>query len=369
MRKSSFAVIDPTAEHNEEFHAAARQLNFKRELVAAGLLQEAAARFATLPQEWCYTQFCDAAAFVLDLQTRAMRHRLSLASISPRHISFHRKQPFYNQSLDLVPDRHGAWGAYEAFCRLFLAPLFLTRTAAARPPSEQLSLLEASTCLGIRSYFNLDALLHIHLHARAQRDLPGGFFLRSGEERSSRTKFDLVESLRKTVANLRRKKRSGAADLPASQIADRARYQFVKQVVGLWTPEAVAVLGSDFGTHSRVLQAESVPCAVLHPSPQQAERLYTARASSTTPIITSQPLRVLERWNAPLDLAIALDLPGLLAGFALDDAISMLHRYARLILIECQPDILAAFLSCRFTPVKMVSNPWNNHQLVLLKSI
>jgi hypothetical protein len=354
-----------------------------------------ASLFETLPYEWCFSQLCDAAELVLEIQARAMERGFSLTTVSPFNVRFAFNRPVWTYRSAFEVDDGGPWKAYESFCRQYLATLLLMRyrdpssNLIFRDQPQALPLLEVSRMLRIGTYFDIDCLLHIHLHSRAHRNLPQGFFLQSGEGWKSNTKRNLVDSLRKAISTLRRKasiahpqRPRGSQDCESNQF----RHRFVREVAGLWTPRDAVVVGEDYDTHGRVLAAEAIRCAVLQSDPDRAEHIY-ARSQASTPVITSDPFEVLNRWQSKVDLLLAFSLSRSFGSLCKEDLAALLHRSTRLLLIESGPEgrdgnsritpgitwksdfeTVIAFLSPWFTALKIAGIPSTRRQMVLLRS-
>jgi hypothetical protein len=165
--------------------------------------------FITYPYEWCFSQLKDAALTTLRIQTRALRHGMSLKDASAYNIQFHHGRPVLIDTLSFETLREGEpWVAYRQFCQHFLAPLALMARRDVRLGQllrvhiDGVPLDLASELLPWRTRLSFGLALHIHAHAATQRKYadkpvrpPRGRF-------GARALQGLIESLESTVRRL-----------------------------------------------------------------------------------------------------------------------------------------------------------------------
>jgi hypothetical protein len=170
------------------------------------LLTPTQLHFISYPYEWCFSQLKDAALLTLQIQERALSFGMSLKDASAFNVQFHEGRPIFIDTLSFEDDEDRPWVAYEQFCRHFLAPLLLMQSRSLSLSKLLAVYLDgvplglASRLLGVSSYFRLGALLHVHLHARAQRSQSGaGKAHKSGRK----AKLQILRSLRQTIENVR----------------------------------------------------------------------------------------------------------------------------------------------------------------------
>lgn len=194
-----------------ELHAAEALVAHERvfdRLTGALRLYPERVPFISYPFEWTPRQLRDAALLTLDVAMRALRRGQVLRDATAFNVQFHRGRPILIDSLSFEPYTPGApWMAYGQFCRHFLGPLAL----AALVDPELLRLTEvhsdgipmplASATLGRRGIFRSGVLVHLHLHAMADRHA-----VRAGEARTprvSRRQFEqTLDGLQSTIESL-----------------------------------------------------------------------------------------------------------------------------------------------------------------------
>lgn len=144
------------------------------------LLQPERIPFVSYPYEWCFSQLKDAALATLRIQLQALKHGMSLKDASAYNIQFQCGAPALIDTLSFETCKEGRpWVAYRQFCQHFLGPLALMARRDIRlgallkqyidgPPLDLVSNL-----LPITSWLNIGLLVHIHMHARAQRRYAG----------------------------------------------------------------------------------------------------------------------------------------------------------------------------------------------------
>ncbi len=142
------------------------------------MLRPTLVAFVSYPYEWTFGQLKDAALLTLDLQEDADRSGFTLRDASAYNIQFDRGRPILIDSLSVEP-REGdePWAAYRQFCQHFLAPLALMARRdircglMLRDHLDGIPLDLASTLLPARTRLSVGPASHVHLHARAQRQL------------------------------------------------------------------------------------------------------------------------------------------------------------------------------------------------------
>ncbi len=124
------------------------------------------------PYEWSFSMIQDAALLTLEIQKRALNHKMILKDASAYNVQFVSGRPVFIDTLSFEEYREGEpWGAYGQFCRHFLAPLLLmAHTDLRLNRLAELFLdgipLDLASRL-LRGKGGLFALIHIHLHARS----------------------------------------------------------------------------------------------------------------------------------------------------------------------------------------------------------
>ena len=132
--------------------------------------------FISYPYEWSFSQLKDAALLTLKIQEKALEYGMSLKDASAYNIQFLGGKPILIDTLSFEKYVEGRpWVAYKQFCQHFLAPLSLMKYKDVRLSQllrihlDGIPLDLASRLLPFRTYFNLQLLLHVHLHSLSQR--------------------------------------------------------------------------------------------------------------------------------------------------------------------------------------------------------
>lgn len=149
--------------------------------------------FISYPYEWSFSQLKDAALLTLDIQLLAIRHGMVLRDASAYNIQFKQGRPILIDTLSLGPYEEGkSWEAYRQFCQHFLAPLLLMSKRDIRLNSlskvymDGVPLDLASSLLPATSWFSPHILMHVHLHAKAQKAYSGSENISSSSKMSPR---------------------------------------------------------------------------------------------------------------------------------------------------------------------------------------
>jgi hypothetical protein len=165
--------------------------------------------FISYPYEWCFGQLKAAALATLSIQQQALAHGMSLKDCSAYNIQFRGCRPVLIDTLSFEVYREGRpWTAYRQFCQHFLAPLALMSTVDVR--LGQLSRIHidgvpldlASRLLPVRTRLRPSLLLHIHLHARAQRRFAGHRTEQTTRRIGRTAMLGLIDNLRGAIERL-----------------------------------------------------------------------------------------------------------------------------------------------------------------------
>ena len=133
--------------------------------------------FISYPYEWCFTQFKKAALATLDILKHALDHNMILKDANAYNIQFNNGQPLLIDTLSFEKYKEGeTWAGYKQFCENFLGPLALMSYKdirlgrMLREYIEGIPLDLISSLLPKKTYLNFHLIIHIHLHARYQKD-------------------------------------------------------------------------------------------------------------------------------------------------------------------------------------------------------
>jgi len=134
--------------------------------------------FTSYPYEWCFSHLKEAALATLRIQRRALARGMWLKDASAYNVQLDlasgRQVLIDTLSLERYPEGK-PWAAYRQFCQHFLAPLALMAHRDARLGQllrvhlDGIPLDFAARLLPWRTRLSPGWMLHLHLHARAER--------------------------------------------------------------------------------------------------------------------------------------------------------------------------------------------------------
>jgi hypothetical protein len=244
--------------------------------------------FISYPYEWCFGQLKDAALLTLRLQKAAMAQGMSLKDATAFNVAFDRGRPVLIDTLSFERLKPGApWVAYRQFCESFLAPLALMSqldirlNQLLRPWLDGVPLDLARTLLPWRSRLRPGLLVHLHLHAAAQRRLAGRA---PGARRAERPLNAsalpaLIDSLERTVRGLEWSP-GGTVwgdyydDTNYSDAAFTHKREIVAEAIDRVVPASVWDLGANDGTFSRLASDRGIQTVAFDVDPAAVEKNY-----------------------------------------------------------------------------------------------
>jgi hypothetical protein len=243
--------------------------------------------FISYPYEWCFSQLKDAALLTLALQKTAMAHGMRLKDATPYNVAFWRGRPVWIDTLSFeVPEPRTPWVAYRQFCETFLAPLALVSQVdvrlldLVRSHIDGVPLDLASALLPRRSRLRPGLLMHVHLHATAQRRIrDGGEPQRRAVRLSETALTGLIDSLEGTVRRLQWR----APDTTWGSYYEATNYSpgaFARKrdIVERWidrvSPASVWDLGANDGTFSRLASSRGIMTVAFDVDPVAVEKNY-----------------------------------------------------------------------------------------------
>lgn len=218
------------------------------------------------PYEWSFSQLKEAALLTLELQRRALAAGMRLKDASAYNVQFDRGRPILIDTLSFeVAPPTEPWPAYRQFCEHFLAPLALV---AYRDPRCALMLREfidgipidlAARLLPGRTRLRPAMLVHIHLHAGAQRRSARA--APTAEHPSPRRMSQLgqealLDSLRRAVEGLRWTPGGHwtqyGIQTSYTEAGAASKRAIVERMLAAANPTVVWDMGANVGTYSTV---------------------------------------------------------------------------------------------------------------------
>jgi hypothetical protein len=254
---------------------------------ALRVIQPERVDFISYPYEWCFSQLKDAALLTLRLQKAAMRHGMSLKDATPYNVAFSNGRPIWIDTLSFEVEVPGSpWVPYRQFCEMFLAPLALMSRVdirlqqLLRPYIDGTPLDLASTLLPWASRLRPGLLMHIHLHAAAQRRSAGRPAASGPTRQLSRNAVaGIIDSLERTVRGLewRAPGTTWGNYYEATNYTDAAfadKREIVEAAIERLAPSSVWDLGANDGTFSRVASDRGIPTVAFDVDPVAVEKNY-----------------------------------------------------------------------------------------------
>lgn len=289
----------------------------------------------TYPYEWSFSQLKDAALLTLRLQQLAMQHGFSLKDASAYNVQFHEGRPVFIDTLSFENYTEGRpWPAYRQFCQHFLAPLALIARVDARlglicrNHIDGIPLDLASRLLPKRSRMNLGLLMHVHLHAKAQRRYVNQQKKVTARKISRQGVIGILSHLESTIRGLKWKPEGTEWGdyYTNTNYADAARDEkrrLVDLLIGESGAKSVWDLGANDGTYSRLAVARGLPVMAWDIDPIAVEKNYRQAVAEKNRLITpalvdlanpspalgwnlQERMSLLERPRPDLALALAL---------------------------------------------------------------
>jgi ribosomal protein L11 methylase PrmA len=254
---------------------------------ALRVIQPERVDFISYPYEWCFSQLKDAALLTLRLQKAAMRQGMSLKDATPYNVAFSKGRPVWIDTLSFEVEVPGSpWVAYRQFCQMFLAPLALMSQVDIRlqqllrayidgPPLDL-----ASALLPRTSRLRPGLLMHVHLHAAAQRRAGKPQPASASKRQLSRTALaGIIDSLERTVTRLewRAPGTTWGNYYEATNYSDAAfadKREIVEAAIERLAPSSVWDLGANDGTFSRVASDRGIQTVAFDVDPVAVEKNY-----------------------------------------------------------------------------------------------
>jgi len=244
--------------------------------------------FVSYPYEWCFSQLKDSALTTLASQRIAIDYGMTLKDASAYNVQFRqgRTQLVDTLSFELLTEGE-PWMAYRQFCQHFLAPLALMGYrdfrlgGLLRNHIDGIPLDLASRMLPRRTWLSPGLLVHLHLHASAQRRYAGKAVPgeRANRRMSRQALLGLVDSLTGAVNRLQWLP-AGTAwanyeqfhGYSSSDLAEKGR--LVGEFLDRVRPATVWDLGANVGNFSRIASQREITTIAFDIDPAAVERNY-----------------------------------------------------------------------------------------------
>jgi ribosomal protein L11 methylase PrmA len=323
--------------------------------------------FISYPYEWCFGQLKAAALLTLAIQKKALTRGMSLKDASAFNVQFQGSQPIFIDSLSFEAYREGSpWVAYRQFCRNFLAPLALMSridvrlSQLFRPCLEGVPLDLASKLLPWKTRFDPRLLIHIHLHAGAEKAYAGEGKIQESRPFPKQALLGLLDSLEGAVKSLRWSPRGTEwaeyySETNYTTAATGRKIDLVSEFLDQIGPRTVWDFGANTGRYSQLAADRGASTVAFDVDPACVERNYLEGVAKgerkTLPLwldLTNpspslgwdheERSSLLDR--GPVDLAMALALIHHLAisgNVPLERVAAFLKKTCRALIIEFVP--------------------------------
>ena len=219
--------------------------------------------FISYPYEWCFSELKDAALMTLKIQKRALDFSMTLKDGSAFNIQFFKGKPIFIDTLSFEKYQEGSpWVGYRQFCQHFLVPLLLMSYRDLRLNKlsslfiDGLPLDLASSLLPWRTYFKPLSLIHLHIHAKSQKQFAQKEKLPNWQI-SKKSLFILIDSLESGIGKLvwRRQKTEWQDYYKKTNYSDSAfedKKNIISRFLEVIKPKNVFDLGANTGEFSRL---------------------------------------------------------------------------------------------------------------------
>lgn len=251
------------------------------------ILQPHQLPFISYPYEWSFSQLKDAALATLSIQRRAIKHEMTLKDASAYNIQFVDGKLLFIDTLSFETYEEGqAWVAYKQFCQHFLAPLALmsykdvSLSQFLRVHIDGVRLDLASSLLPKRTYLNIGLLMHLHLHARAQRRYEADTTsVKSTRKLSKQSLLNIINDLESTIKGLRwdHGQTAWASYYQGDSYQDIGfddKRNLVSDYLDIVKPSCVWDLGANTGVFSRIASEQGIFTVSMDSDPGVVEANY-----------------------------------------------------------------------------------------------
>lgn len=325
--------------------------------------------FISYPYEWCFSQLKHAALATLEIQSRALDHGMTLKDASSYNIQFLGGKPQLIDTLSFEKYREGLpWVAYKQFCEHFLAPLAVMSYSdirlgqLMRTNADGIQLNLAAKLLPFRSRLKFSLLMHVHLHASAQKRFAHKPISDGHRKKvfTTRAFRGLLDSLEGAIKNLKWEPKKTEwigyyDDHNYAPAAFQHKKRLVRSFLQEVKPTDVWDLGSNTGLFSRIASEMGIRTTSFDNDPAVVEEIYLfatqkgdpnilplltdlTNPSSSTGWANQERMSLLER--GPADMAFALALIHHLAisnNLPLCMVADFFHKLCRWLVIEFVP--------------------------------
>ncbi|MBX9570353.1 MAG: class I SAM-dependent methyltransferase [Candidatus Obscuribacterales bacterium] len=220
--------------------------------------------FLSHPLEWSFSQLQDAAISTLEIAMTSLEHNMILKDASAYNIQFHNGKATLIDTLSFENYVEGhPWIAYRQFCEHFLAALAIQSLTDFRLNSllqhyiDGIPLDLAVRLLPMSAKLKPALLMHLYMHADAQKRFEGKSTKKSAANMSKLSLTALLDSLLSCVSSLKLNDKNSEwidyyNDTNYTDESLKAKQQIVSNLLRQLAPNTVWDCGANTGTFSRV---------------------------------------------------------------------------------------------------------------------
>jgi hypothetical protein len=242
--------------------------------------------FISYPYEWCFGQYKDAALSLIKIQKKALDHNMVLKDASAYNIQFFKGKPILIDTLSFeIYKENQPWVAYRQFCQHFMAPLSLMAFRDIRLNQfmriyiDGLPLDLVSRLLPVSTRFKPSLLLHIHLHAKAQKRYKARTSPLASRKLSKQSLIALMHHLESAIVDMQWQPKGTEwadyyEDTNYSQEAINHKKQLVEAYLIESKPITVWDLGANTGVFSRLSMTNKIDTIAFDLDPCTVEKNY-----------------------------------------------------------------------------------------------
>ncbi len=245
--------------------------------------------FISYPYEWTFSQLKDAAILTLNIMEKALDYGMILKDASGYNVQFMGSKPIFIDTLSFAKYQEGmTWAGYRQFCQHFLAPLALMAYTDDRLNSLLRSYIDgipldlADSLLPLKSKLKLGIMIHLSLHAKAQKMYSGKGLSKENVKRSlSLLQLKgIIKSLKKIITKLSQSKRKTewsnyySGNCNYTDISFDHKKKLVKLYLKETHPKMVWDLGANDGSFSDLASDQNIFTVAFDIDPSCVERNY-----------------------------------------------------------------------------------------------
>ena len=247
--------------------------------------------FISYPWEWSFSQLKNAALTTLTIQKISLKYDMSLKDANCYNIQFRGSNAVLIDTGSFEKYVEGQpWAAYKQFCENFLAPLLLMAYKDVRLNSllttniNGLPLDLVSKLLPCSTYFDINILMHIHLHAKMQNVIGSSHKRKLSVNISKQSQIALSDSLTKLINKLNpRVAKTEWGNYYDFTNYNDASFDHKKKIIleykNIVNPAKVWDFGANTGVFSRIFKESANEILSLDIDPAAVERNYICSSS------------------------------------------------------------------------------------------